>query len=96
MLDNYSGYNQIFIAKEDMSKTTFRCPGALGTYEWVVMPFGVKNAGATYQRAMKSMFHDFIDKFMQIYINDIVVKDLSKDDHLEHLRLSFETMRKMD
>jgi len=42
------------------------------------------------------MFHDFIDKFMQIYINDIVVKDLSKDDHLEHLRLSFETMRKMD
>jgi hypothetical protein len=39
MLDGYSGYNQIFIAEEDVSKTTFRCSGALGTYEWVVMPF---------------------------------------------------------
>ena len=48
MLDGYSGYNQIFIAEEDVSKTAFRCPGALGTYEWVVMPFGLKNAGATY------------------------------------------------
>jgi hypothetical protein len=65
MLDGYSGYNQIFIAEEDVAKTAFRCPGALGTYEWVVMPFGLKNAGATYQRAMNSIFHDFIDAFMQ-------------------------------
>ncbi|XP_050914663.1 uncharacterized protein LOC127129550 [Lathyrus oleraceus] len=48
MLDGYSGYNQILIAEEDVPKTTFRCPGALGTYEWVVMPFGLKNVGATY------------------------------------------------
>ncbi|XP_050919286.1 uncharacterized protein LOC127136808 [Lathyrus oleraceus] len=46
MLDGYSGYNQIFIAEEDVSKTAFRCPGAIGTYEWIVMPFGLKNAGA--------------------------------------------------
>jgi len=52
-----------FIAKEDVSKTTFCCPGALGTYEWVVMPFGLKIAGDTYQRAMNSMFNDYIEIF---------------------------------
>jgi len=58
------------------------------------MTFGLKNVGATYHRAMNSMFHDFIDKFMQIYIDDIVVKSSSEDDHLEYLWLSFERMRK--
>jgi len=58
------------------------------------MSFGPKNVGATYQREMNSMFHDFIGKFMQICIDDIVVKSSSKDYHLEHIRLSFETMRK--
>jgi len=43
----------------------------LGTYEWVVMPFGLKNAGATYQRAMNAIFHDFIERFMQVYIDDL-------------------------
>src|SRR3954469_19590119 len=94
LLDGYSGYNQIFIVDEDVPKAAFRCPGALGTYEWVVMPFGVKNAGATYQRAMNSMFHDFIDKFMQVYIDDIVIKSNSENGHLDHLRQSFERMRK--
>ena len=60
MLDGYSGYNQIFIAEEDVPKTTFRCPRALGTYEWLVMPSVLKNIGATYQRAMNFIFHDFI------------------------------------
>ncbi|WJX84314.1 hypothetical protein P8452_66903 [Trifolium repens] len=94
MLDGYSGYNQIFIAEDDIPKTAFRCPGALGTYEWVVMPFGLKNAGATYQREMNSIFHDFIEVFMKIYIDDIVVKSSSSDNHLNHLRRSFERMRK--
>jgi len=74
MLDVYSGYNQIYIAEEDVSKTTFRCPGALGCYKWIMMPFGLKNDGVCYQRAMNFIFHDFIRKFMQVYIDDIVVK----------------------
>jgi hypothetical protein len=66
MLDGYSGYNQIFITEENIHTTAFRCPGALGTYEWVVMPFSLKNVGATYQRAMNLIFHDFINDFMQV------------------------------
>jgi hypothetical protein len=77
MLDGYSCYNQIFIAEEDISKTAFRCSGALGCYEWLVVPFDLKNAGATYQRAMNLMFHDFIEDFMQVYIDVIVVKSSS-------------------
>lgn len=94
MIDGYSEYNQIFIIEEDVSKTEFRCPEALGTYEYVVMPFGLKNAGATYQREMNSIFHDFIETFMKIYIYDIVVKYVSRKDHIDHLRQSFERMRK--
>src|ERR1044072_2849971 len=96
MLDGYSGYNQIFIAEEDVAKTAFRCPGAFGTYEWVVMPFGLKNVGATYQRVMNTIFHDFIETFMQVYIDDVVIKPESKNGHLDHLRQAFERMRKHD
>ncbi|GLU07027.1 hypothetical protein SLE2022_240070 [Rubroshorea leprosula] len=93
-MDDHSGYNQIFIAEEDIPKTAFRCPGAIGTYEWVVMPFGLKNAGATYQRAMNAIFHDMIGRFMEIYIDDVVVKSNEEEEHLEHLKLAFERMRK--
>lgn len=48
MLDGYFVYNQIFIIEYDVPKTTFRCRGTWGTYEWVVMPFGLKKSGATY------------------------------------------------
>ncbi|KAM3000897.1 hypothetical protein FF2_037258 [Malus domestica] len=73
-MDGHAGYNQIFIAEADVHKTAFRCPGALDTYEWVVMPFGLKNAGATYQRAMNTIFHDLIGTIVEVYIDDVVVK----------------------
>jgi hypothetical protein len=57
------------------------------------MPFVLKNIGVTYQRSMNLMFHDFIEDFMQVYIDDIVVKSSSEDKHLDHLRRSFERMR---
>nr|KYP38616.1 Retrovirus-related Pol polyprotein from transposon opus [Cajanus cajan] len=65
-----------------------------GEYEWVMMPFGLKNAGATYQRTMNLIFHDLIGKFVQVYIDDIIVGSKRKEEHLCHLKLSFERMRK--
>jgi hypothetical protein len=73
-LDDNAGYNQIFMAKEDVSKTAFRCPGFIGLFDWVVLTFGMKNAGATYQRAMNLIFHDLLGVLMEVYIDDVVVK----------------------
>ena len=65
-LDGNAGYNQIFMAEEDTSKTAFICPGFVGLFEWIVMTFGLKNAGATYQRVMNLIFHDLIGVIMEI------------------------------
>jgi hypothetical protein len=73
-MDGNAGYNQIFMAPEDIHKTTFRVPGAMGLFEYVVMTFGLKNAGATYQRAMNYIYHDLIDILVEIYIDDVVLK----------------------
>ena len=59
-MDSHLGYNQIYIAEEDVPKTAFQCPRAIGTFAWVVISFGLKNVGATYQRAMNLIFHDII------------------------------------
>ena len=93
-LDGNAGYNQIFMAEEDMSKTAFRCPGFVGLFEWVVMTFGLKNAGATYQRAMNLIFHDLLGIILEIYIDDVVVKSDNVDHHLADLTLVFERMRR--
>jgi len=60
----------------------------------MVMPFGLKNAGATDQRDMNIVFHDLISDFIQVYINDIVIKSRAKDSHLINLRKAFEGIRK--
>ena len=93
-IDDFSRYNQILIVVDDISKTSFRCLSSLGTFEWLVMPFGLKNAGATYQRAMNAIFHDMLCHHMEIYINDIVVKSKKAIEHVNHLRKSFERMRR--
>jgi hypothetical protein len=56
------------MAKEDISKMAFICPGFFSLFEWVVMTFGLKNAGATYQRAMNLIFLDLIGMIMEVYI----------------------------
>jgi hypothetical protein len=88
-----ASYNQIFMAEEDMYKMAFRCPSFVGFFEWVVMTFGLKNPGATYQRAMNLIFHKLLGIIVEVYIDDIVVKLTTLDSHLADLHLAFEKMR---
>jgi hypothetical protein len=91
-LDGNPGYNQIFMAEEDMSKMTFRCFGFIGLFEWVAMTFGLKNASATYQRAMNLIFCDLLGIIVEVYIDDVIVKSDSMDGHLADFRLALERM----
>ena len=70
------------------------CYGHVGLFEWVVMTFGLKNAGVTYQRAMNFIFHEFIGKIVEIYIDDVVVKSGDFAKHLADLRKVLECTRK--
>jgi hypothetical protein len=91
--DGNAGYNQNFMAEEDMYKTTFRCPGFVGSVEWVVMTFSLKNVGATYQRVMNLIFYELLAIIIEVYIDDIVVKSGGLESHLADLHLAFEKMR---
>ena len=70
-MDSFSGYNQIKMAPKDAKKTVFRTP--MGNFYYTVMPFGLKNAGATYQRAMMAIFHDMMHQELEDYVDDIVL-----------------------
>ncbi|XP_073033797.1 uncharacterized protein [Primulina eburnea] len=82
-LDGYSGYNQIMIAPEDQEKTTFTCP--YGTFAFRRMPFGLCNAPATFQRCMTAIFHDMIETFLEIFMDDFSIFGSSFDDCLQNL-----------
>ncbi|KAM1658314.1 hypothetical protein ACFXTN_042495 [Malus domestica] len=91
-MDGSSGYNQIRMALEDEKLTAFRTPK--GIYCYKVMPFGLKNAEATYQRAMQKIFNDMLHKNVECYVDDVVVKTKKRSDHLKDLRIVFERLRK--
>ncbi|XP_059658508.1 uncharacterized protein LOC132304809 [Cornus florida] len=91
-LDAYSGYNQIPMDPEDEEKTAFIIEK--GTYCYRVMPFGLKNAGATYQRLVNKIFNNLLGKTVEAYIDDMVVKSVKKEDHPKHLQEVFNTLKK--
>ncbi|GKV46475.1 hypothetical protein SLEP1_g53456 [Rubroshorea leprosula] len=92
LLDAYSRYHQVPMAPEDEEKTAF-CAGD-EIYCYVMMPFGLKNAGATYQKIVTIVFHAQIGKNLEVYVDDIVVKSLKAEDHLADLDETFNNLRK--
>ena len=79
------------MALEDMEKTSFIIPW--GTYCYKVMPFGLKNAGATYQHAATTLLYDLIHKEVEIYVDDIIVKSKNHEGHIPALRKFFERIQ---
>ena len=90
-MDAFSGYNQIRMHENDQEKTSFVTSQGLFCYR--VMPFGLKNAGATYQRLMNKMFAPQIGRNVQVYVDDMLVKSQREEDHLEDLKETFNTLR---
>ena len=90
-MDGFSGYSQILMASEDMEKTSFITEW--GTYCYRVMPFGLKNAGATYQRAATTLFHDMMHRDVEVYVDDMIVKSRDRSDHLAALERFSERIR---
>ncbi|CAJ2654489.1 unnamed protein product [Trifolium pratense] len=91
-MDAYSGYNQIPMAVADREKTAFMTES--GNYYYNVMPFGLKNAGATYQRMMNRVFRGEIGDMLEVYMDDMIVKSHEEIDHTAHLRKVFEQARR--
>ncbi|KAI5351644.1 hypothetical protein L3X38_004535 [Prunus dulcis] len=91
-MDAYSGYNQIMMHEDDKAKTSFIIER--GTYCYKVMPFGLNNAGATYQKLVNKIFKEQIGKTMEVYVDDMLVKAPARADHIKNLAEAFSLLRK--
>ncbi|GKV17643.1 hypothetical protein SLEP1_g28117 [Rubroshorea leprosula] len=91
LLDAYSGYHQVHMAPEDEVKTSFYAGDEI--YCYVMMPFGLKNARATYQKMVTIVFRAQIGRNLEVYVDDIVVKSLKAEDHLTDLAETFNNLR---
>ena len=90
-MDAFSGYNQIKMNEEDQEKTTFIT--SQGLYCYKVIPFGLKNAEATYQRLVNKMFNKQIGRNMEVYVDDMLVKSKEELAHLDDLQETFTSLK---
>ena len=90
-MDAFSSYNQIKLDEAYQEKILFIT--IQGLFYYKVMPFGIKNASATYQRLMNKMFAHQIGRNVQVHVDDMLVKSQREDDHLDNLKETFDTLR---
>ena len=90
-MDAFLGYNQIKMVEEDQEKIAFIT--SQGLYYYKVMPFGLNNVGVTYQRLVNKMFNKKIDRNMEVYMDDMLVKSKEELDHLDDLKEMFATLK---
>ena len=90
-MNAFSRYNQIKVAEEDQEKTAFII--SQGLYCYKIMPFGLKNANATYQRLVNKMFNKQIGRNIEVYVDDMLVKSKEELTHLDDLKKTFTTLR---
>jgi hypothetical protein len=90
-LDLASGYHQVAMHPDDIHKTAFNC--RYGLYEWTVMPMGLTNAPSGFMRLMTKVFRPYLDKFLVVYLDDLLVFSSSIEEHVEHLRQVLTVLR---
>jgi hypothetical protein len=90
-IDLRSGYHQVRIKDEDIHKQDFRM--RYGHYEFVVVPFGLTNAPTTFMCLMNNILNKYLDKFILVFVDDILVYSKTKEEHEEHLRLVLQVLR---